>query len=170
VATNIIDIENRLWDAADKMRANTHLRSSEYSIPVLGLIFLKFADQKFAVVDQILQARRQPSSRQTLTPAHYKAEGAIYLDEKARFGYLRSLSKDVGEALNHAMRLIEQDNPESLAGALPTSSYTSIDNDTLKALLVAFDSIPLDIEGDVFGKIYEYFKKMSPHFSGITPL
>jgi len=157
VATTINDIENRLWDAADKLHANTHLRSSEYSIPVLGLIFLKFADQKFAVVDQILQARSLLSSRQTLTPAHYKAEGAIYLNEQARFGYLRSLSKDVGAALNQAMRLIERDNPESLAGALPTSSYTAIDNDTLKALLVIFDGIPLDIEGDVFGRTYEYF-------------
>jgi type I restriction enzyme M protein len=55
VATNFSDIADRLWNAADKLRANTHLRASEYSVPVLGLIFLKFADQKFAAVDRVLR-------------------------------------------------------------------------------------------------------------------
>jgi type I restriction enzyme M protein len=55
VATSFNDIVDNLWSAADKLRANTHLRASEYSVPVLGLIFLKFADQKFAVVDRVLQ-------------------------------------------------------------------------------------------------------------------
>jgi len=61
VATNFNNIADRLWDAADKLRANTHLRASEYSVPVLGLIFLKFADQKFAVIDRILQEHARQS-------------------------------------------------------------------------------------------------------------
>jgi type I restriction enzyme M protein len=152
VAININDIAERLWDAADKLRANTPLRSSEYSLPVLGLIFLKFADQKFAVVEARLKANGR-----TVTPTRVKAEGAIYLDEKARFVFLRSLSQGVGTALNETMRLIEQDNTESLSGSLPTNAYTIIDDAVLKPLLTRFDSLSLDIEGDIFGKIYEYF-------------
>jgi type I restriction enzyme M protein len=158
MATNFNDIADRLWNAADRLRANTPLRAFEYSVPVLGLIFLKFADQKFTAVDRVLQERmRQSEGRQILSPARYKAEGAIYLDEQARYGYLRRLSTDVDMALNNAMKLIERDNPENLAGALPTNGYSTLDNNTLKALLATFDGVPLDIEGDLFGKIYEYF-------------
>jgi type I restriction enzyme M protein len=160
VVVNFNDIAARLWDAADKLRANTRLRASEYSVPVLGLIFLKFADQKFTVVDRVLQERvRQSGGRITLSPVRYKAEGAIYLAEHARFSYLRTLSTGIDEALNNAMRQIEQDNRENLEGALPTNAYTMLDNSTLRGLLAQFDLIPLnqDEEGDYFGKIYEYF-------------
>lgn len=157
MATNFNDIADRLWNAADRLRANTPLRASEYSVPVLGLIFLKFADQKFTAVDRILQERvRQSNGRLTLGPARYHNERAIYLDESARFSNLRRLSTDLSTALNNAMKLIERDNPE-LADALPTTGYSTLDNDTLKALLATFDGVPLDIEGDLFGKIYEYF-------------
>ncbi len=158
MATSFNDIADRLWNAADKLRANTPLRASEYSVPVLGLIFLKFADQKFATVDHVLQERvRQSAGRLTLGPDRYKAEGAIYLDKDARFGNLRRLSTGVDTALNNAMKLIERDNAESLAGALPTNGSSTLDNTTLKALLATFDGVPLNIEGDLFGKIYEYF-------------
>ncbi|MEO6890254.1 MAG: class I SAM-dependent DNA methyltransferase [Ktedonobacteraceae bacterium] len=158
MATNFSDLADRLWGAADKLRANTHLRASEYSVPVLGLIFLKFADQKFAVVDRLLQERiRQSEGRMTLSPARYKAEGAIYLDGQARFDYLRTLTVQVDTALNTAMKLIERDNPESLGGALPTNGYSALDNSTLRGLLATFAGVPLNVEGDLFGKIYEYF-------------
>jgi type I restriction enzyme M protein len=153
VATNFNDIAGRLWDAADKLRANTPLRASEYSVPVLGLIFLKFADQKFAAVDRDLRARLPGV---TLSRARYKAERAIYLEPEARFSYLRNLSTGIDKALNNAMTLIERDN-ESLSGSLPTDSYSRLDNAALRALLATFDGVPLDIEGDLFGKIYEYF-------------
>jgi type I restriction enzyme M protein len=154
----IIDIEKDLWETADKLRANTHLRMSEYSVPVLGLIFLRFADQKFDIVDKRLQEQRAPGSRQTLGPAQYKAEGAIYLPPQARFDYLLRLPHDqsAGKAINQAMRLIEEHN-ESLAGTLPTNTYTNLDDSTLRSLLAKFAGLPLDIEGDLFGKIYEYF-------------
>jgi type I restriction enzyme M protein len=158
VATNFNDLADSLWNAADKLRANTPLRASEYSVPVLGLIFLKFADQKFAVVDQILQKRvRDSGGRLMLSPMRYKAEGAIYLDENARYVNLRKLSTGVDTALNNAMKLIERDNKDSLDGALPTNGYSTLDNSTLRSLLAMFDGVPLDIEGDLFGKIYEYF-------------
>jgi type I restriction enzyme M protein len=158
VATNFNDIAERIWNATDRLRANTPLRAFEYSVPVLGLIFLKFADQKFTTVDRVLQEREQQSDGHLmLSSAHYKAEGAIYLDEQARYGYLSKLSTGVGMALNNAMKLIERDNPESLAGTLPINGYSTLDNNTLKAFLAAFDGIPSKIEDDLFSKIYEYF-------------
>ncbi len=158
MARTIQDMADKLWDAADKLRANTHLRSSEYSVPVLGLIFLKFADQKFAEAEQHLQA-----SGREVTPERVSAEGAIYMASNTRFAHLRTLSKNVGQALNQAMRQIENDNSDELQGllglrgALPTNAYTGLDDAVLKSLLARFDDISLDVDGDVFGKIYEYF-------------
>ena len=158
MATNVDDdLVARLWYSLDNLRTNTHLRVSEYSLPVLGLVFLKYADHKFTFVDQLLRTKILPGSQQMLTPAHYKAEGAIYLDEKARLSYLRSVNKDVGKAIDQAMSLIERDNPETLSGVFLTSVYTAIDDNTLKALLTTLDSIPPDLKSDLFGKIYEYF-------------
>jgi type I restriction-modification system DNA methylase subunit len=93
VASSFQEIADRLWEAADKLRANTHLRASEYSVPVLGLIFLKFADQKFAEAERRLRA-----SGQEVTPERVSAAGAIYMAPNTRFSYLRSLSKHVGPA------------------------------------------------------------------------
>ena len=157
---NINEIEDRLWNMADGLRANTHLRSSEYSLPVLGLIFLRFADEKFQQVDQELRSTITPGSRYELSPSSYKARRIIYLPVESRYDYLLHLSEDadLGDAINQAMRAIEEYN-EDLQGSLPTSAYTRLDKRTLKNLLRAFDSVPfaIDIEEDPFGRIYEYF-------------
>ncbi len=157
---NIVDIENRLWEMADGLRANTHLRSSEYSVPVLGLIFLKFASEKFKKVDRELQASRPEGSRRELGPSAYKARGALYLPPKATLDYLLRMKEgeQVGEAINAAMRSIEEHN-EDLRGSLPTNSYGRIDDKDLVPLLRTFDSIPFDpdAQDDPFGRIYEYF-------------
>ncbi|HEY1388450.1 MAG TPA: type I restriction-modification system subunit M N-terminal domain-containing protein [Ktedonobacterales bacterium] len=71
------DLEKRLWDAADTMRANSGLRSSEYSTPVLGLIFLRFADVKFGYADQQLRAELPANSRRTVGPTDYQARGVM---------------------------------------------------------------------------------------------
>ncbi len=153
------DLEKRLWDAADDMRANSGLGPSEYSTPVLGLIFLRFADVKFTHADAQLHADLQPNSRRTIGPTDYQALGVMYLPESARYSRLMQLpeSADIGTALNDAMRAIEAENPD-LRGVLPTN-YTrqGLTRDVLWSLLRLFAQIPLDIEGDVFGKIYEYF-------------
>jgi type I restriction enzyme M protein len=160
VFANIVDIENRLWDIADGLRANTHLRASEYSVPVLGLIFLKFATEKFKKVDRELQATRPAGSRRELGPSAYKARGALYLEPEATLDHLLSLreGEDIGGAINSAMRLIEEHN-EDLKGSLPTNSYGRIEDRDLVPLLRTFDSIPFDpdAEDDPFGRIYEYF-------------
>jgi type I restriction enzyme M protein len=154
---NHTEIEKKLWASADELRANSHLKSSEYSVPVLGLIFLRFADQRFAHIERELTATVHVGSRRTIGKADYQARGVMYLPPQARFSYLLRLpeGENIGKAINDAMKAIETEN-EELRGVLPTN-YTQLNNDTLVALLKTFSEIPMDIEGDIFGKIYEYF-------------
>ena len=87
---NNTEIERRLWDAADQLRANSRLKSSEYSTPVLGLIFLRFADHRFSVIQQELDALvRQQGRRRTIGKADYQARGVLYIPEQARFSHLQ---------------------------------------------------------------------------------
>ena len=155
MAGNYNEIEKRLWDAADQLRANSHLKSSEYSIPVLGLIFLRYADHKFFLAQKGLEGRS--TGRRTIGRVDYQAQGVVYLPENSRFSYLLKLPEgaNIGKAVNEAMRLIEEEN-EDLRGVLP-KNYGEFDNDLLVALLKNFSEIFTTIEGDVFGKIYEYF-------------
>jgi type I restriction enzyme M protein len=154
------DLKNRLWRAADELRANSKLRSHEYSVPVLGLIFLRYADVKFGQIQARLDGTTPAlasSRRRAIGPDAYKAEGAIYLQPAARFKTLVELpeGENIGQRINEAMKLIEADNKE-LDGVLP-KTYNRLENSTLATLLKSFNAIPMDIEGDVFGKIYEYF-------------
>jgi type I restriction enzyme M protein len=152
---NHTDLEKRLWDAADELRANSKLKSSEYSIPVLGLIFLRYADHKFAEAEKRMPP--QASGRRKIGKTDYQAQGVLYLPEKARFGSLLNLPEgtDIGKAINEAMKAIETEN-EDLKDVLP-KTYNSLEKNLLVSLLKNFSSIPMTIEGDAFGKIYEYF-------------
>lgn len=158
MTADIIALEKRLWRIADELRANSPLSSWEYSAPVLGLIFLRYADATFAQVEKELSASTaKKSSRRKIGKDDFKARGVLYLPEEARFSSLLELPEgaDIGKAINDAMRAIEAEN-EDLKGTLP-QSYARLDNTTLVTLLKTFASIPMDIEGDAFGKIYEYF-------------
>lgn len=148
-------IEARLWDAADELRANSKLKSSEYSVPVLGLVFLRYADHKFTVAEKELAGKK--SRRRKTGPADYQARGVLYIPEEARFSTLISIPEgdNIGAAINNAMRYIEQENPD-LKDVLP-KTYNRFENPLLKELLKIMNSVPMDIEGDAFGKIYEYF-------------
>jgi type I restriction enzyme M protein len=157
VPATLSEIEKKLWASADELRANSKLRSSEYSTPVLGLIFLRFADQRFAAAKQVLEAEALAAgSRRAIGKIDYQAPGVIYLPDVARYRYLLSLpeGEDIGRAVTEAMRAIEAEN-EDLKDVLP-KSYNRLGNDTLVTLLKTFSEIPV-IEGDAFGKIYEYF-------------
>src|SRR5919205_239324 len=152
------EIEKTLWEAADELRANSKLKSSEYSVPVLGLIFLRFADHKFAQAQQQLAATAQATGRRRgIGKADYQARGVMYLPAEACFERLLRLpeGENIGKAINDAMKAIEAENDE-LRDVLP-KSYNRLENDTLVALLKTFSRIPVGIEGDAFGKIYEYF-------------
>jgi len=149
------EIEKRLWHAADELRANSNLKSSEFSVPVLGLIFLRYADQKFGEAEKKLAGKS--TGRRKIGRTDYQAQGVLYIPESARFSKLLSLPEgtDIGKAINDAMRTIEAEN-EDLKDVLP-KTYNHLENDTLVTLLKNFNSVPMDIEGDAFGKIYEYF-------------
>lgn len=155
---NVTELNNRLWNAADQLRANSRLKSSEYAVPVLGLIFLRHADQRFQSVHSELTAKApETGSRRGVGRADYHARGVLYLPEQARFSHLLNLPEgaDLGRAVNDAMKAVEAEN-EELKGVLPVT-YQRLENDTLATLLKTFSAIPMDVEGDVFGRIYEYF-------------
>jgi type I restriction enzyme M protein len=149
------DFEKRLWAAADQLWTNSALQPSEYSTPVLALIFLKYADHQHAQAEKTLAAKAR--RRGTIGKEDFHALGALYVPEAARFRRLLELPEgaDIGKAINDAMKAIEADNDE-LKDVLP-KTYGRFDAQTLKELLKLFSQIPPDVEGDVFGRIYEYF-------------
>ena len=152
-------LEKRLWDAADQLRANSGLTSAQYSTPVLGLIFLRFADTRFAKVRAGLEKMASSSRRGSRVdePAAYHAEGVLYLTPNARFEKLLHLPEgsNAGKAINEAMRDMEKHNPQ-LAGVLP-KTYEIFNSTLLKELLKRVSDIPATIDYDAFGRIYEYF-------------
>jgi len=164
---NIKDLENRLWEAADHLRANSPLRLNEFAEPVLGLISLKFAGVRHnKVAKEIAEEKKKKtkshggasiSRERPVSSTDYHARGVLFVPEKARFSYLIELPEgtDMGRAVNDAMKEIEAENKE-LAGILP-KTFQKLDNRSIIALLKNFNQIPDDIEGDAFGRIYEYF-------------
>lgn len=158
--------EADLWRAADSLRANSDLKASEYSTPVLGLIFLKFADNKYRQFEAAILAEYQKlrgGRREKKLSDIAIEQCGFYLPDHARYGHLLNLpeKEDIANALKKAMQAIEEYKPE-LAGVLPQDEYfrltRSAQNKGLaQRLLKIFSDIPLDAGGDLFGKIYEYF-------------
>ncbi len=159
-------LELDLWSAADNLRANSDLKASEYSTPVLGLIFLKFAEINYrrheaailAEFENLKGGRREKPLHEIAV-----AKCGFYLPEHARYSYLLNLpeDQDIAKAIEQAMEAIEKFKPE-LAGSLPKSEYHRLTRTPETRhlpfdLLRQFDNIPDDATGDVFGQIYEYF-------------
>lgn len=154
-------LEAELWRAADQLRANSKLTASEYSMPVLGLIFLRHAYNRFqkvkVEVEKDLPVHPQ-RGRRPVTKKDFEERNAMFLPDKAQFDYLVSLpeSADIGEAIDNAMKLIE-DEYDNLKGVLP-KNFSIFSKDLLRELLRIFNKEVLQkAEGDLFGKIYEYF-------------
>ena len=153
-------LEKRLWNAADQFRANSGLTAAQYSAPVLGLIFLLFAETRFAQRRAQLESAGASSRRTTSRaddPAAYHAESVIFLSDVARFAHLLNLPEgaNVGLAINDAMAEIEKHNPQ-LAGVLPRT-FQIFTSTLLKELLKKVSEIPVSLDYDAFGRIYEYF-------------
>ena len=153
-------LEKRLWNAADQFRANSGLTAAQYSAPVLGLIFLLFAETRFAQRRAQLESAGESSRRATSRtddPAAYHAESVIFLPQAARFEHLLNLPEgaNVGQAINDAMAEIEKHNPQ-LAGVLPRT-FQIFTSTLLKELLKKVSEIPVSLDYDAFGRIYEYF-------------
>ncbi len=152
-------LEKRLWEAADQLRANSGLNAQQYSGPVLGLIFLRFVEVRFAKQRALLGKKATGGRRGSRLedPAAYHAEGILFLAPDARFDFLLALPEgaNIGSKLNDAMRAIERDNPQ-LAGVLP-KTYEIFSSPLLKQLLKRVSEIPASLDYDAFGRIYEYF-------------
>ena len=153
MAADLAAAETRLWAAADQLWANNGLRPADFSEPVLGLIFLRYADKRFEEARQTLLSKGFEADE--LEATDYQAEGVVYLPSPARFASLLQLTEgdNVGKALNEAMLSIEGGNTD-LKGVLPRS-YNRLPNATLVELLRLL--APLHLAGDAFGKVYEYF-------------
>ena len=171
MAEELKQFEDRLWEAADKLRSESGLKSTQYSTPLLGLIFLRFASNKYDKFKDEIEAEysasqntRNPKTREEIA----LSKCGYYLPEKSHFDYLLSLSEqeDIPLAIKQAMEGIEQHKPE-LVGSLPKDEYFNLepkeDGENIRdysltaSLLKIINSIPRDLEGDVFGKVYEYF-------------
>lgn len=163
---NIRKLETELWEAADLLRADSKVTSQEYCMPVLGLIFLRYAYSRFKFVEaDILKDRPMRNGRVLPVEADdFKTKSAIFLPEEARYDYLLNLpdNTDMGQAINHAMELIEEQSTQ-LKGILP-KNYTILQNDLLRELLRIFNNSAFnEMKDDIIGRIYEYFlNKFAP--------
>ena len=163
---NIRKLETELWEAADLLRADSKVTSQQYCMPVLGLIFLRYAYSRFKFVEgEILKDRPMRNGRVLPVSADdFKAKSAIFLPEEARYEYLLNLpdNADMGQALNRAMELVEAQSSQ-LKGILP-KNYNILQNDLLRELLRIFNNSAFnEIKDDIIGRIYEYFlNKFAP--------
>ena len=172
--TNIKKLEAELWESADLLRQGSKLTSSQYCMPVLALLFLRYAYSRFKMVEaEILQNRPSRGGRvMPVEPSDFAAKSALYLPREAQYDYLVNLPANIadaglktkdgkninslGEAVNYAMQLVEEQS-EQLTGILP-KSYTMFADDLLSGLLRIFNNKTIDeVGGDVIGRIYEYF-------------
>ncbi len=163
---NIRKLEKELWDAADLLRANSKVTSQEYCMPVLGLIFLRYAFSRFQFVEaELLKDRPMRNGRvMPVEAADFKTKSAIFLPQEARYDWLLNQPDniDIGQKLNRAMELIEEQAPQ-LSGILP-KNYSVLQNELLRELLRIFNNSALNnLKDDVIGRIYEYFlNKFAP--------
>jgi type I restriction enzyme M protein len=154
-------LEGRLWKTADDLRANSKLTASEYSFPVLGLIFLRHAYNRYVTAKIEIEKTLPVHSVRGVRPIDkndFLTAKAIYLPDNAQWFTLANLpeSEDLGEHINEAMRSIETEY-EALLGVLP-KDYNLFDKDLLQRLIRVFNDESLnDVSGDVFGRIYEFF-------------
>ena len=177
--TGIGQFEADLWKIADNLRANSNLASNEYFMPILGLIFLRHATNRYyeaaAAIEEDRAAGKMPE--RPLVEADFTRRRALLLPEAARYDVLLQIPKDgeLGAAVTAAMDAVEEHFPP-LAGQLP-KDYERFEDDVLEEMLRTFDSEALrTASGDVFGRIYEYFlagfSKQGAHDNGefFTPL
>ena len=171
---NIRKLESELWESADLLRAGSKLTSNQYCMPVLGLIFLRYAFSRFKLVEaEILKDRPVRNGRVLpVEESDFASRSALFLPREAQYAYLVELPENIpaagltnrngqvmnslGEVVNNAMEMVEEQS-EQLSGVLP-KDYTMFSDELLAELLRIFNNSALDdVGGDVIGRIYEYF-------------
>lgn len=172
--TSIRQLEADLWSAADVLRSNANLNANQYCMPVLGLLFLKYAYGRYKKVESELMKSRPMRNGvpMPITAQDFRAKSALYLPREAQYDYLLNLPNDIasanicdeegrhlsklGDVVNYAMRLIEKQS-DQLKGVLP-DTYDIFQNETLADLLRIFNNDKIEqVGGDIIGRIYEYF-------------
>lgn len=158
----IQQLETELWDAADQLRASSKLTAAEYKDPVLGLVLLRFAQNRYEeakpIVEKNLPVNPRTGKKREATNDDFLAVGAMKLPDEAQYDYLANLptSKDIARQINNAMKLVEAEYPD-LQGILP-KNYQEFEQDLLRDLVRVFNKDAVkNATGDVFGRIYEYF-------------
>ena len=171
---SIKKLEAELWESADLLRAGSKLTSNQYCMPVLALIFLRYAYSRFKIIEaEILKTHPSRGGKVApVQPGEFAAKSALFLPREAQYDYLVNLPDSIaslgvkdksdkpinslGEAVNYAMVLVEEQS-EQLVGVLP-KNYTIFSDELLRELLRNFNKSSLDeVGGDVIGRIYEYF-------------
>lgn len=171
---SIKKLEADLWESADLLRAGSKLTSNQYCMPVLGLIFMRYAYSRFKLVEKEILSNRPVRNGRVLPveSSDFKEKSALFLPKEAQYEYLVTLPADIasaslmsmrgqkmsslGEVVNNAMELVEGQS-EQLLGVLP-KDYTMFSDELLGELLRIFNNNALDeVGGDVIGRIYEYF-------------
>lgn len=159
------ELKDRLWEGADQLRANSGLKSTEYATPILGLIFLRFAESKYTQYEEEINSEyKKNKGTRTERPIHEIAieKCGYYLPPEARYEYLLNLpeSEDLALATKTAMEEVEKYTAE-LADTLPKDIYYSVNSEddplVLAKLFKVFKDIPTNVSLDIFGEIYEYF-------------
>lgn len=172
--SSIKQLEADLWSAADVLRSSANLNANQYCMPVLGLLFLKYAYGRYKRVEVELMKNRPSRGgvKMPVTAQDFRAKSALYLPREAQYDYLLNLPGNIasanivdeqkrqltslGDVVNYAMRLIEQQT-DQLKGILP-DTYNIINDEVLAKLLRIFNNDKLEqVGGDVIGRIYEYF-------------
>jgi type I restriction enzyme M protein len=176
---HIESIEKDLWESADTLRSNSNFASNEYFLPIMGFIFLRHAYSRFLKVKTEVEKDlpTRGGKIRHLAKEDFSGKGALFLREESQFPYLINSTKGkIAERIVTAMDLIEKDHPELLDGVLPKEEYRKLDEDLLDRILKNFNKPTLDqADGDVFGRIYEYFlaqfANLSAHDNGefLTP-
>lgn len=153
--TDLAKVRATLWAAADELRANSKLTPGQYRDPVLGIVFLAYAENRFEAVRGEVEAKA--SARNPATIADFKAKSVLYVPQEGRLSHLVRLPEgdDIGGAVDDAIKAIEVANPE-LKDVLPRG-YQRLERSTLIELLRLFAPLPTQLEGDAFGFIYEDF-------------
>lgn len=158
-------LEDNLWASANRLRATGGIKSADYAVPVLGIIFLRFADNKYShfedEINKTYQKNKDTRAEESIEKIAIKICG-FYLSSRARYDYILNLptNQSLATAIKEAMEDIESSQDNQYKDILPKDAYFDIEKngaDILPELFKAFSNIPKNASGDIFGKIYEYF-------------
>ena len=158
-------LKENLWHTADMLRAGAHMAANQYGQPILGLIFLRYADILFKQHKDEIEAEfaRLSGTRMEKTKKEIAIEKCgFFLPECAYYDEINAApdTADKARLVKEAMEAIERENPK-MEGVLPKEVYAQLvpeeEPELLSSIVRVFKDIPENCTIDIFGEIYEYF-------------